>query len=211
MDQLIEAVASDFEGYEPLRRMLFEEAPKFGNDIDYVDDLATEVFQFASAEVRSHVGPFGNRNSPATAVSVSHISHGAFVGATPDGRKAGTPLSDNVGPGDQRDKEGPTAHINSVTKLGLDRQFGAIHNMYITNADTDEKKHRVIDLIDAYHGRCGHHLQINCIDKDILRDAQAHPEKYPTLMVRVAGYVAYFVELSTNLQNYIIARTSLNV
>ena len=92
MDQLIEAVASDFEGYEPLRRMLFEEAPKFGNDIDYVDDLATEVFQFASAEVRSHVGPFGNRNSPATAVSVSHISHGAFVGATPDGRKAGTPL-----------------------------------------------------------------------------------------------------------------------
>ena len=83
--------------------------------------------------------------------------------------------------------------------------------MYITNADTDEKKHRVIDLIDAYHGRCGHHLQINCIDKDILRDAQAHPEKYPTLMVRVAGYVAYFVELSTNLQNYIIARTSLNV
>ncbi|MGD0659592.1 MAG: pyruvate formate lyase family protein [Syntrophorhabdales bacterium] len=211
MDQLIEAVASDFEGYEPLRRMLFEEAPKFGNDIDYVDDLATEVFQFASAEVRSYVGPFGNRNSPATAVSVSHISHGAFVGATPDGRKAGTPLSDNVGPGDQRDKEGPTAHINSVTKLGLDRQFGAIHNMYITNADTDEKKHRVIDLIDAYHGRCGHHLQINCIDKDILRDAQAHPEKYPTLMVRVAGYVAYFVELSTNLQNYIIARTSLNV
>jgi len=211
MDQLIQALACDFEGCESVQQMLVEKAPKFGNDVDYVDELAKEVFQFASSEVKSYAGRYGNRNSPSTAVSVSHISHGAFVGATPDGRKAATPISDNMGPADQKDKEGPTAHINSVTKLGLDRQFGTIHNMYITNADTDEKKHKVIDLIDAYHGRCGHHLQINCIDKDILRDAQVHPEKYPTLMVRVAGYVAYFTELSTNLQNYIIARTSVHV
>jgi pyruvate formate-lyase/glycerol dehydratase family glycyl radical enzyme len=211
MAQLIAALEANFEGWEHVQRLLIEDAPKFGNDIDYVDNLAREVFQFASAEVKKYIGPFGNRNSPGTAVSVSHISHGKFVWATPDGRKAGTPLSDNVGPMEQRDKEGPVAHINSVTKLGLERQFGTIHNMYITNADTEEKKHKVIALIDAYHGRGGHHIQINCIDKDILSDAQEHPEKYPTLMVRVAGYVAYFVELSRNLQNYIIARTSLNV
>ena len=72
------------------------------------------------------------------------------------------------------------------SEFGLDRQAGTIHNIYLTNVDTDEKKHRMIDLIDMYHGKGGHHLQINCIDKDVLRDAQKHPENYPTLMIRVA-------------------------
>lgn len=211
MDQLLKAIDVNFEGYEEIRRMLLEETPKFGNDNDYVDEIAREVFQFATAEVRKHTGIFGNRNTPSTAVSVAHISHGAFVWATPDGRQAYKPLSDNVGPMDQMDREGPVAHINSVTKLGLDRQIGTIHNMYLTNVDTDEKKHKMIDLIDTYHGQGGHHLQINCIDKDVLLDAQKHPEKYPTLMIRVAGYVAYFVELSKKIQDYIIARTSVNL
>ena len=211
MNELVKAVDANFNGYEQIRQLLIEDAPKFGNDIDYVDELAREIFQFATDEVRKCTGIFGNRNTPATAVSVSHISHGTFVWATPDGRKAGTPLSDNVGPMDQRDKEGPVAHINSVTKLGLEKQIGTIHNMYLTNVDTDEKKHKMIDLIDAYHSKGGHHLQINCIDKDILVDAQKHPEKYPTLMIRVAGYVAYFVELSKKIQDYIIARTSVKL
>jgi len=211
MAALIEAIESDFEGFEHVRHLLIEGAPKFGNDIDYVDDLAREIFQFASDEVRRYTGPLGNRNSPGTSVSVSHISHGQFVWASPDGRKAGTPFSDNVGPADQRDTNGPTAHINSVTKLGLESQFGTIHNMYITNVDSDEKKHKMIDLIDAYHSRGGHHLQINCIDKNVLLDAQEHPEEYPTLMVRVAGYVTHFVELSKKIQDYIIARTSINI
>jgi formate C-acetyltransferase len=116
-----------------------------------------------------------------------------------------------VGPTDQIDKDGPIAHINSVTKLGLERQVGTIHNMYLTNVDNDEKKHKMIDLIDAYHSRGGHHLQINCINKEVLLDAQKHPEKYPTLMVRVAGYVAYFVELSKMVQDGIIARTSVKL
>ena len=141
----------------------------------------------------------------------SYWRYSGLTGATPDGRKAFTPLSDNVGPMEQRDTEGPVAHINSVTKLGLDRQIGTIHNMYLTNVDTDEKKHKMIDLIDAYHSKGGHHLQINCIDKVILIDAQKHPEKYPTLMIRVAGYVAYFVELSKKIQDYIIARTSVRL
>ncbi len=142
---------------------------------------------------------------------VANIPFGGFVWATPDGRKAGTPISAHVAPTDQMDQEGPLAHINSVTKLGIERQSGTIHNMYLTNVDSDDKKHRMIDLIDAYHSRGGHHLQINCIDKNILIDAQKHPEKYPTLMVRVAGYVAYFVDLSQKIQDCIIARTSLRV
>jgi formate C-acetyltransferase len=210
MADLIKMIDANFEGYETYRQMLIS-APKFGNDIDYVDEIARDIFQFASEEVRKYVGVFGNKNVPATNVSVSYIIFGTFVWATPDGRKAGAAFSDNVSPSDQRDREGPIAHINSVTKLGLERQFGSIHNMYFVNADGDEKKHKIINLIDAYHSRGGHHLQINCIDKETLLDAQMHPEKFPTLMVRVAGYVAYFVELSKTVQDYIIGRTSVRL
>ncbi len=211
MDELIKAIDADFVGSENIQQMLINDSPKFGNDIDYVDELAKEIFQFASDEVRKYTGVFGNKNVPATHVSTAHIVFGTFVWATPDGRKAGERFSDNIGPADQRDKEGPVAHINSVSKLGVERQVGTIHNMYFTNVDSDEKKHRMIDLIDAYHGRGGHHLQINCINKEILLDAQQHPEKYPTLMVRVAGYVAYFVELSKMVQDGIIERTSIRL
>ena len=211
MVELMDALDADFDGHEEIRLMLIEEAPKFGNDDDYVDELAREVFGFCTDEVKKYTGIHGNKNMPATAISVSHISYGGFVWATPDGRHAQTSLSDNVGPMDQRDKSGPVAHINSVSKLGLDRQMGTIHNIYLTNVDTDDKKHRMIDLIDTYHARGGHHLQINCIDKRTLLDAQLHPELYPTLMVRVAGYVAYFNELSKKIQDYIIARTSVEL
>ena len=211
MPDLVEALEANFEGHHDVQQMLINGAPKFGNDDDYVDELTREIFQFATEEVRKYTGPLGNKNVPGTDVSVTHIAFGGFVWATPDGREAGTPLSDNVSPTNQRDREGPVAHINSVTKLGLEKQFGTIHNIYLTNVDSDEKKHRMIDLIDTYHSRGGHHLQVNCIDKDVLLDAQKHPEKYPTLMVRVAGYVAYFVDLSKQVQDHIIARTSVRL
>jgi len=211
MADLMKAIDADYEGYENYRQMLINDAPKYGNDIDYVDELAKDIFQFATAEARKYTSLFGNKNVPATDVSVTSIIFGKFSWATPDGRKAGEPFSDNVGPTEQRDKEGPIAHINSVTKLGLERQFGTIHNMYLTNIADKGAKHRLIDLVDMYHARGGHHLQINCIDKQTLLDAQKNPEMYPTLMVRVAGYVAYFVDLSKMVQDYIIGRTSLSV
>ncbi|MDP2659357.1 MAG: pyruvate formate lyase family protein, partial [Dehalococcoidia bacterium] len=211
MGDLVKAIDANFDGYRDIQQMLVNDAPKFGNDDDYVDDLTREIFVFANGEARNHVGPLGNRNTPGTDVSVAHIAHGNFVWATPDGREAGAPLSDNVGPMTQTDKEGPVAHINSVTKLGLERQFGSIPNLYVTNLDSDEKKHRLIDLVDAYHSRGGHHLQANCVDKNVLLDAQQHPEKYPTLMVRVAGYVAYFIDLSKKVQDQIIGRTSIRL
>jgi pyruvate formate-lyase/glycerol dehydratase family glycyl radical enzyme len=211
MHELVEALDADFEGYENLRQMLMNDAPKFGNDIDYVDDLAAEVFRFATDEARTHTCVFGNKLVPGTHVSTAHFIFGSFVWATPDGRKAGERFSDNIGPADQRDMTGPIAHINSVTKLGVERQIGTIHNMYLTNVDSDDKRHKMIDLIDAYQGRGGHHLQINCISKDVLLAAQKHPEDYPTLMVRVAGYVAYFTDLSKMVQDGIIARTSVRL
>jgi pyruvate formate-lyase/glycerol dehydratase family glycyl radical enzyme len=209
MDERIKAIDANYEGYEQVRQMFINEAPKFGNDIDYVDDMAKEIWQFSNGEVRKYHGPLGNKSYPCMATVVSYLTGGLQTWATPDGRKAGDPLSNNVGPTEQRDVNGPVAHINSVTKLGIDRQFGTVHNMYLVNINNEEKTHKMIDLIDLYHNRGGHHLQINCQDRRVFLDAQKHPEKYPTLLVRVAGYIAYFVELPESVQNDVIERTPL--
>lgn len=206
MDELLAALGANFDGYERVQQMLINDAPKFGNDDDYVDSIATEIFQYANSEIRRRIGPLGNRNVPNTAISTSHVMSGGKVWATPDGRKAGAPLSDNIGPSNQRDKEGPVAVINSASKLGLETQFGSIHNIYFDNVETDEKKHKMLDLVDTYFAQGGHHLQMNSIGKDVLLDAQKHPDKYPTLTVRVAGYLAYFVDLSKRVQDDIIGR-----
>jgi formate C-acetyltransferase len=114
---------------------------------------------------------------PGTHVSTAHFIFGTFVWATPDGRKAGERFSDNIGPADQRDMTGPTAHINSVTKLGVERQIGTIHNMYLTNVDSDDKRHKMIDLIDAYHGRAA--------QPDVVLEADLRP--FDLALVRVAA------------------------
>jgi len=211
MDELIEAIDSNFEGCEPLRQMLINDAPKYGNDDDYVDDIARDIWQFYTTEVHRQVTPFGNRNQTASCVVMAHVAAGSFTWATPDGRRAGMSLSNHIGPSEQRDVNGPVAHIKSVTKLGLDKSFGTVHNMYLTNIDNRDRLHQMVDLIDLYHSLGGHHIQINCQDKRVLMDAQQHPEKYPTLLVRVAGYMANFVELPKYLQDDIINRTSLSI
>lgn len=209
MDELIQALDADFEGYEPLRQTLINDAPKYGNDNDYVDDIAREIWQFYCSEVHKYVTPLGNRNIPSDCIATAYVSAGAFTWATPDGRRAGMPLSNHIGPSEQRDVSGPVAHMKSVTKLGLDEGFGTVHNMYLTNVATREQLHRMVDLIDLYHNLGGHHIQINCQDKNLLRDAQAHPERYPSLLVRVAGYMAHFVELPRHVQDEIINRSLL--
>ncbi len=211
MNELLQAIDANFEGYELLRRMLINYAPKYGNDINYVDDLAREIWQCCTAEVSKHVTVRGNRNVASVVVPTSHVVAGAYTWATPDGRKAGEPLSNHIAPTEQRDVNGPVAHMRSTTKIGLDRGFGTTHNMYFTNIDSQERLHQIVDLVDLYHSLGGHHLQINCQDKNVLIDAQKHPEKYPSLLIRVAGYMAYFVELPKKIQDEIIGRTSLAV
>jgi len=211
MDDLLQAIDADFEGHEDLRQTLVNKAPKFGNDDDYVDDIARELFAFVNAEAQTYVTPLGNRNMASTCAPMSNIVQGGRTWATPDGRKAGTPLSNHIGPTDGMDVNGPAAHINSVTKLDMDRHWGAVHNMYLVNVDSEEKVHNMLHLIDTFHSRGGHHLQINCQDKQVFIEAQKHPERYRGLMVRVAGYVAYFVELPKEVQDQIIGRTDLYV
>jgi formate C-acetyltransferase len=208
MEELFQAIDANFEGFTTTREIFTKQAPKFGNDIDYVDDLAREIFQFINDEAMKYFTPLGNRNVASTCRSVSNITEGARTWATPDGRKAGMPFSNNIGPTDGLDVNGPIASINSLTKLDFNRHFGAIHNLYLVNVDDEEKIHKMIDLIDVFFSRGGYHVQINCQGKEVFIDAQKHPEKYRGLMVRVAGYVAYFVELPKELQDQIIGRTS---
>jgi pyruvate formate-lyase/glycerol dehydratase family glycyl radical enzyme len=208
MDKLIKAIDANFDGYETIQKTLINHAPKFGNDIDYVDDLAREIFNFITDEVARYTMPLGNKNTAMIAYPMSNIMEGARTWASPDGRKAGMPLSHHLGPTDGLDINGPIANIKSATKLAQERHNGCTHNLYLVNVDSDEQLRRMVDLIDLYFNRGGHHLQFNCQDKVVFIDAQKRPEKYPSLMVRVAGYVAYFVELPKELQDQIIARTS---
>jgi len=208
MAELVRAVDANFSGYETLRDTVRNKVPKYGNDNDYVDQIAKDIYNFVSVEAKKHTTALGNKNFATTTWPMSNMFEGAKTWATPDGRKAGEPFSNHLGPTDGLDVNGAVGNINSVTKLDHDRQFGIIHNLYFVNIDSDAKINDMLNLIDYFFSRGGHHVQINCQDKRVFIEAKKHPEKYRGLMVRVAGYVAYFVELSEELQDQIIGRTS---
>ncbi|MFH1125448.1 MAG: pyruvate formate lyase family protein, partial [Pseudomonadota bacterium] len=206
--ELLRAVDANFIGHETLRDTLCHRVPKYGNDDDSVDQIAKDIYNFISAEAKSHVSALGNRNFATTTWPMSNMFEGAKTWATPNGRKAGEPFSNHLGPTDGMDVNGAVCNINSVTKLDHDRQFGIVHNLYFVNIENDAKIHEMLNLTDYFFTRGGHHVQINCQDKEVFMEAKKHPERYRGLMVRVAGYVAYFVELSEELQDQIIGRTS---
>ncbi|MBR5490269.1 MAG: hypothetical protein IKV79_03240 [Oscillospiraceae bacterium] len=207
-DKLLEAIDADFVGYEDIQKML-KDAPKFGNDDDFVDRFAVEVWQYYCGECEKLKLPFGESIVPQSSIATGYTAAGLQTWATPDGRNAGAPLSCHVGPSENCDVHGPYAHLKSVAKLGLDRGGGTIHNMYFVNIDAKERLHQLIDVVDTYFSLGGHHIQFNCQDKETYRAAQHRPEEYPTLMVRVSGYNAYFVELPKYNQDEIINRSEL--
>jgi formate C-acetyltransferase len=208
MADLVKAVDANFIGHETLRDTLLNKVPKYGNDDDYVDQIAKDIYNFVSAEAKKHTTALGNKNFATTSWPMSNMFEGAKTWATPNGRKAGEPFSNHLGPTDGLDVNGAVGNINSVTKIDHDRQFGIVHNLYFVNVDSDSKMNDMLNLVDYFFTRGGHHVQINCQDKAVFIEARKHPEKYRGLMVRVAGYVAYFVELSEELQDQIIGRTS---
>ncbi|MGD8322542.1 MAG: glycine radical domain-containing protein, partial [Gemmatimonadota bacterium] len=139
-----------------------------------------------------------------------HVYFGTRVGATPDGRKAGTPISDGTSPAQGADRHGPTAVCSSLGKMDQIKSGGTLLNQrflpQVLEGETGID--RLADLIRGYFRLGGHHIQFNVVDTDTLRDAQAHPEEYRDLLVRVAGYSDYFVDLGRDLQEEIIARTA---
>lgn len=213
MTQLIEALDNNFRQADDLLNAL-KCAPKFGNDDDYVDSIVNEVLSHASNQIRQYTGISGTRPTVAASAGTGHLGLGTSVGALPDGRKAREPLSEGgISPYQGRNVNGPTSTMRSVAKLDhLKLTGGSVFNMRF-NPDVLKdgvKLRKFAALLRTYCETGGYLVQFNIIDADTLRDAQKNPQQYRDLLVRVATYSAYFVELSPRLQNDIIARTEFH-
>lgn len=199
----------DYEGHEPLRRRILRRLPKYGNDLEAPDGLARGVAEFLiEATEAQTVGP--HRYVPGFFCWVMHERLGSQTGATPDGRKAGTPLADSAGPAQGRDVRGPTASVLSTTKWNHRGALGGlVHNAKFSRKmfRSSEDRAAIRDVIETYLKRGGFEIQLNVVSADELRDARDHPERHEDLIVRVAGYCDYFTHLNQNMQDEIIART----
>ena len=209
MKELSEALRADFKGHDPLWDQLWNNTPKYGNDDDYADDVMRRIFEsyFGTVDGRPNTkgGYFRINMLPTTC----HIYFGSVVGATPDGRRCGEPLSEGISPVQGADRKGPTAVLKSAAKIDHIRTGGTLLNQKFTPqllAD-DDGLTKVSHLIRSYFAMDGHHIQFNVVTAETLRKAQQTPEKYRDLIVRVAGYSDYFVDLGVSLQNEIIKRT----
>jgi formate C-acetyltransferase len=210
MGQLCDALDKDFEGYDQLRRMLLS-APKYGNDDDYADEQVAWVMRVYSDEVLKHKNTRGGHMLSKQIPLSTFIPQGKVVGALPSGRLAGEPLSDGVSPTRGSDTRGPTAVIKSAGKINAAEvsRLGQTLNMRIAPAifESDAGFKTLADLLRVFIDEKIHHIQINVVSSDTLRAAQRDPGKYNDLVVKVAGYNAYFTTLPKSLQDAIIART----
>jgi pyruvate formate-lyase/glycerol dehydratase family glycyl radical enzyme len=209
MKELMAALKDNFAGHEALRQRVLNRTPKFGNDDDYADGLMKRVFEAYFEAVDGRPTPRGGTYRINLLPTTAHIYFGKMTGATADGRLAGDAVSEGVSPVQGADRKGPTAVIKSLGKMDHVRTGGTLLNQKFTPqllAD-DTGLAGLKDLVRSYFRLMGHHIQFNVVTADLLREAQAQPEKHRDLIVRVAGYSDYFVDCGTELQNEIIHRT----
>jgi formate C-acetyltransferase len=209
MGELLDALHSDFDGKEHLRQMLLEKAPKYGNDDDYVDSIARESASVYFKAVERHKNFRGGIFQPGIYSMSAHLVFGVFVGATPDGRRKGDPLTEGVSPAHGRERRGPTAVMASVAKIDHRKcSNGNVLNMKFSPSalERDADIKNFVGLNRTYFELGGSEVQYNVISAGVLREAQRNPEKYRGLVVRVAGYSALFTELDIATQNDIIGR-----
>jgi formate C-acetyltransferase len=208
-EALLAALEDNYSGHERLRQMLLNRTPKYGNDDDYADDVMVALFEayFNAIDGRKNTkgGTYHINLLPTTV----HVYFGSVIGATPDGRRAGQPLSEGVSPVQGADRNGPTAVIKSVAKMDHVRTGGTLLNQKFTPQllKDDEGLDKLAYLVRTYFKLDGHHIQFNVVDASTLRAAQENPEQYRNLIVRVAGYSDYFCDLGKALQDEIISRT----
>lgn len=209
MKEILSALQNNFEGFEEIRERLVHEAPKYGNDDDYADDIMREIFEVFYESVEGRPNTKGGQFRINLLPTTSHVYFGSVIGAMPDGRKAKEPLSEGISPVQGTDVNGPTAVIKSAAKIDHIRTGGTLLNQKFTPQflDNDEGINKVAQLVRSYFKMDGHHIQFNVVTAETLKKAQKDPEKYRDLIVRVAGYSDYFVDLNEDLQNEIIKRT----
>jgi pyruvate-formate lyase len=208
--ELMQSLEANFEGKEDIRQRLLS-APKYGNDDDYVDSIVADIYSWLHEIVSEVDAPYGTKYVLAPHNLSFHGATGRRVGALPSGRLAGVSLADGaVSPCQGADRKGPTAVINSAGKIDHVPIFGTLFNMkfHPSALRTSEDLTKFLALLKTYFDNYGgKHLQFNVIDKETLLDAQAHPERYRDLVVRVSGYSALWVDLDDKIQEEIIART----
>jgi formate C-acetyltransferase len=209
LSEIREAMEKDFAGYTKLYNDI-QSIPKYGNDIDAVDEIATTIGRQYCKEVAKYKNARGGKFHAGLYPVSANVPMGMDVGAMPNGRKSRTPLADGVSPSAGADLEGPTAVVKSVAKLDhLKASNGTLLNMKF-NPDilkTDEQIEKFMTMIRTFFELGGWHVQFNVVSAETLRKAQKNPEAYRDLLVRVAGYSAFFVDLDHSLQENIIART----
>lgn len=208
--QLNEALKADFEGYEQIKNDCLT-APKFGNDDDYVDFIAADLISSTEMEHRKYKTLYSVLSHGTLSIS-NNTPFGQLTGASANGRRAWTPLSDGISPTQGADYKGPTAIIKSISKMSCDSMnIGMVHNFKLMAGllDTPEGEDGIIALLRASSVFGNGEMQFNYLDNNTLLEAQKHPENYRDLIVRVAGYSAFFVELCKDVQDEIISRTML--
>ncbi len=217
--QLAQALNNDFEGLtgEQLRQRLINSAPKYGNDDDDVDLLLARAYQTYINELKHYHntrfgrGPIGGTYYAGTSSISANVPFGAATMATPDGRKARTPLAEGASPASGTDRLGPTAVINSVGKLPVAKILGGVllnQKLNPSTLDNLRDRQKLMQMLRTFFEvHKGWHVQYNIVSRETLLDAKAHPDKYRDLVVRVAGYSAFFTALSPDAQDDIIART----
>ncbi|MBD3305325.1 formate C-acetyltransferase/glycerol dehydratase family glycyl radical enzyme [candidate division KSB3 bacterium] len=207
--ELLDALHHDFQGYEALQHQLLNATPKYGNDDEYADHVLKQVFDIYYAAVNGRPNTRGGTFRINLLPTTCHVYFGSVTGALPDGRKAYTPLSEGISPVQGADQKGPTAVLKSAAKIDHIKTGGTLLNQKFTPQflDHEDGLQKIAHLVRSYFKMDGHHLQFNVVKAETLREAQRHPDQYRDLIVRVAGYSDYFVDLTEELQNEIIKRT----
>jgi len=207
--ELLEALQANFDGCEPLRQRLVNSTPRYGNDDDRADDIMVRSFEAYLGTVEGRRNTRGGAYHVDMLPTTCHVYFGSVIGATPDGRRAGLPLSEGISPVQGADRQGPTAVLRSAAKMDHVKTGGTLLNMKFSPQLLEGRAglDMLAALVRAYFQMDSHHIQLNVVTADTLREAQKHPERHRDLIVRVAGYSDYFCDVSRELQDEIIART----
>jgi formate C-acetyltransferase len=209
MSEFLQVLEDNFTGHERVRQLLLNKTPRYGNDDDYADSVMRAVFEAYFHAVDGRPNTKGGTYHINLLPTTVHIYFGSVTLATPDGRRAGEPLSEGVSPVQGADRRGPTAVLRSVAKMDHVRTGGTLLNQKFSPEllKDEEGLEKLVHLIRTYFALDGHHVQFNVVDAATLHAAQEHPEEHRDLIVRVAGYSDYFCDLGKALQDEIIART----
>lgn len=211
-DALMTALKNNFNTDPFVQKILLNKAPKYGNNIDSVDNLAADFTSFFAKDVIQHKCIRGGFYIPELHSVATHVLFGEMTGATPDGRHAGEPFADGLSPSHGRDKNGPTAAIMSVTKIDhVEVLQGLLYNQkcHPTVLESDASLKKFAKYMATFCDLGGHHIQFNVVSRQTLEKAKKEPQSYKDLVVRIAGYSAYFTELNSRTQDEIIKRTEL--